>query len=106
MAPPHPGTFVREEILDELGLAVGEAAKVLDVRRAALSDLLNGQCSIVGVLDRESIRRKDGNFAEHAGVARLRDAATRERDRRQTGFPEWRFAMFSTTCYGKRIYDI
>jgi hypothetical protein len=32
-APPHPGAFVREEILDELGLSVSEAAKVLDVRR-------------------------------------------------------------------------
>ena len=38
MAPPHPGAFIREEILNELGLSVSEAAKVLDVRRATLSD--------------------------------------------------------------------
>ncbi len=32
IAPPHPGVFVREEILDELGLSVSDAARVLDVR--------------------------------------------------------------------------
>jgi antitoxin HigA-1 len=42
MAPPHPGAFFREEILDQLGLTVTEAAKVLGVRRATLSDLVNG----------------------------------------------------------------
>jgi len=46
MAPPHPGAFIREEILDELGLSVSEAAKVLDVRRAALSDLINGNAAL------------------------------------------------------------
>jgi hypothetical protein len=39
MAPPHPGAFIPDEILDELGLTVSEAAKALDVRRATLSDL-------------------------------------------------------------------
>jgi addiction module HigA family antidote len=46
MAPPHPGTFIREEILDELGLTVSEAAKVLDVRRATLCDLINGNAAV------------------------------------------------------------
>jgi addiction module HigA family antidote len=46
MAPPHPGTFIREEILDELGLSVSEAATVLDVRRATLSDLVNGKAAL------------------------------------------------------------
>ena len=32
MAPPHPGEFIRDEILDELGLSVSEAADVLGVR--------------------------------------------------------------------------
>ncbi len=45
MAPPHPGMFIREEIFDELGLSVSEAAKVLDVRRATLSDLINGNAA-------------------------------------------------------------
>ena len=46
MTPPHPGAFIREEILDELGLTVSEAAKVLDVRRATLSDLINGNAAL------------------------------------------------------------
>jgi antitoxin HigA-1 len=46
MAPPHPGAFVREEVLDELGLSVTEAAKALDVRRATLSDLINGNAAL------------------------------------------------------------
>ena len=46
IAPPHPGAFIREEILNELGLSVSEAAKVLDVRRATLSDLVNGNASL------------------------------------------------------------
>ena len=40
MKPPHPGSFVREEILDELGLSVTQAAEILGVRRATLSDLV------------------------------------------------------------------
>ena len=44
--PPHPGAFIRDEILDELGLTVSEAAKVLNVRRATLSDLINGNAAL------------------------------------------------------------
>ena len=46
MTPPHPGAFIREEILDELHLTVGEAADVLGVRRATLSDLLNANAAL------------------------------------------------------------
>ena len=46
MAPPHPGAFIREEILDELALTVSEAAKILRVRRATLSDLINQNASL------------------------------------------------------------
>ena len=42
MKPPHPGEFIRIEILDELGLSVTKAAEVLGVGRQALSDLVNG----------------------------------------------------------------
>ena len=41
MKPVHPGSFIRMEILDELGLSVSRAAEILDVRRATLSDLVN-----------------------------------------------------------------
>jgi antitoxin HigA-1 len=46
MRPPHPGVFVREEVLEELGLSVARAAEVLKVRRATLSDLLNGNAAL------------------------------------------------------------
>src|SRR5271154_4002551 len=46
MTPPHPGEFIRDEILDELGLSVSEAADVLGVRRATLSDLVNGKAAL------------------------------------------------------------
>ena len=46
MTPPHPGVFIREEILDELHLSISEAADVLGVRRATLSDLVNGNATL------------------------------------------------------------
>lgn len=46
MAPSHPGDFIRTEVLDELGLNVTKAAEILGVRRATLSDLLNGNASL------------------------------------------------------------
>jgi addiction module HigA family antidote len=46
MKPPHPGSFVREEILQELKLSVAQAAEILGVRRATLSDLVNGRASL------------------------------------------------------------
>jgi addiction module HigA family antidote len=41
MSPAHPGSFIRAEILDELGLSIAGAARILGVRRATLSDLVN-----------------------------------------------------------------
>jgi addiction module HigA family antidote len=46
MKPPHPGDFIRTEILDELHLSVARAADILGVRRATLSDLLHGKASL------------------------------------------------------------
>ncbi len=46
MKPSHPGAFIREEIIDELGLPVARAAEILGVRRATLSDLLNEKASL------------------------------------------------------------
>ncbi|MFN7921263.1 MAG: HigA family addiction module antitoxin [Bryobacteraceae bacterium] len=46
MTPPHPGAFIRDEILDELQLSIGQAAEVLGVRRATLSDLVNGRVTL------------------------------------------------------------
>jgi addiction module HigA family antidote len=46
MRPPHPGAFIREEVLDPLALSVAQAADVLGVRRATLSDLVNGKAAL------------------------------------------------------------
>ncbi len=46
MIPPHPGEFIRDEILGELGLSVSEAADVLGVRRATVSDLVNANAAL------------------------------------------------------------
>jgi addiction module HigA family antidote len=46
MKPPHPGDFIRTEILGELGLSIAKAAELLDVRRATLSDLINGKAAL------------------------------------------------------------
>lgn len=44
--PVHPGRFVRDVVLEPLGLSVTGAARVLGVTRVALSRFLNGQASL------------------------------------------------------------
>ncbi len=46
MTPSHPGDFIRAEVIDELGLNVTRAARILGVRRATLSALLNGNAAL------------------------------------------------------------
>ena len=46
MTPSHPGEFVRVEVVEEFGLSVTQAAGILGVRRATLSDLLNGNAAL------------------------------------------------------------
>jgi antitoxin HigA-1 len=46
MKPPHPGDFIKTEILDELQLSIARAATILGVRRATLSDLIHGKASL------------------------------------------------------------
>src|SRR6202166_4850080 len=46
--PPHPGDFIRTEIIEPTGLTVTAAAKVLRVSRPALSSLLNGRADLSG----------------------------------------------------------
>ncbi len=48
--PPHPGDFIRTEVLEPLGLSVAAAAKVLDVSRPTLSTLLNGHSDLSGAM--------------------------------------------------------
>ena len=46
--PPHPGGFIRTEIIEPAGLTVTDAAKALQVSRPALSSLLNGKADLSG----------------------------------------------------------
>jgi hypothetical protein len=70
MKPSHPGEFIREEILNELGLSVARAAEVLGVRRTTLSDLVNnGLVAGNGTAGRKGFRRQHGYPAAHAGMA-------------------------------------
>src|SRR5450755_784103 len=46
--PPHPGDFIRTEIIEPAGLSVTDAAKALQVSRPALSSLLNSKADLSG----------------------------------------------------------
>jgi antitoxin HigA-1 len=46
--PPHPGDFIRTEIIRPAGLSVTAAAEALKVSRPALSSLLNGKADLSG----------------------------------------------------------
>lgn len=46
MTPPTVGEFIREEILEGWGLTVEKAASALGVRRATLSDVVNGRAAL------------------------------------------------------------
>src|ERR1700727_791288 len=46
--PPHPGDFIRTEIIAPAGLSVTAAAVALQVSRPALSSLLNGKADLSG----------------------------------------------------------
>lgn len=44
--PPHPGSFIRSEIIEANGLNVTDGAEALGVTRPALSQLLNERVSL------------------------------------------------------------
>src|SRR6478735_3273239 len=46
--PPHPGDFIRTEIIEPAGLSVTAAAAALNVSRPALSSLLNSKADLSG----------------------------------------------------------
>lgn len=45
-SPAHPGSFVKSEVIEPLGLSVTEAAQALGITRAALSTFLNERASL------------------------------------------------------------
>lgn len=49
--PPHPGEILKEDVLPELGLTVGQFAAHLGVSRPHLSKVLNGRAGITAEMD-------------------------------------------------------
>jgi addiction module HigA family antidote len=43
MSAPHPGAYIRDEILEPNRLSIAAVAKLLRVRTATISDLLHGK---------------------------------------------------------------
>jgi len=46
LRPAHPGSFIKTEIIEPLGLSVTKAAEILGVTRPALSALLNEHAAL------------------------------------------------------------
>jgi antitoxin HigA-1 len=46
MIPPHPGVFLKEEIIESLKLTITTASKIPGATRLALPKLLNGRASL------------------------------------------------------------
>ena len=44
--PSHPGEVIKFGVIEPLDLSISKAAKILGVRRATLSALLNGKASL------------------------------------------------------------
>jgi addiction module HigA family antidote len=44
--PSHPGDVIYWGVLEPLDLSIGKAAEILGVRRATLSDLVNGKSAL------------------------------------------------------------
>ena len=62
--PPHPGTIVKEAIVDGLGLTITDAAAGLGVSRKQLSELVNERA---GISPEMALRLEKGlgSSAEH-----------------------------------------
>lgn len=43
---PHPGTTIRDQVIEPLGLSVSNAAEKLGMSRTAFSRVLNGKAAI------------------------------------------------------------
>jgi hypothetical protein len=70
MKPPHPGAFIREEILQPHGLNVSTGADVLGASCDALRSCEREDITITGngPADRERLRREHGHAFANAGV--------------------------------------
>ena len=67
--PPHPGAFIRTEILEPLKLTVTAGRhRARASSRVALSSLLNGQADLSGDM---ALRRREGLRGSHGALMRM-----------------------------------
>lgn len=81
-SPVHPGRFLRTEIIQAHDLSVTEAARILQVSRPTLSNLLNAKADLSGDMalrfekafgvDMETLMRMQSSF----DIAQTRSRAT------------------------------
>ena len=90
--PPHPGDFIRTEVIEAAGLTVTGAAIALGVSRPTLSSLLNGKAGLSGEMALR-IEKAFGVKHGYADAACRRSsydiAQTRKREGRR-----WAFGAF------------
>jgi addiction module HigA family antidote len=79
--PPHPGDLIRSEIIEALGLSISKAASLLKVRRATLSDLLNGKSALTPEM---ALRIEKAFGPEMDHLLRMQVAYDVDRMRRQS----------------------
>lgn len=90
--PVHPGGIIREEVIEPLGLTVTTAAEVLKVRRATLSDLLNGNSALTAEMA-VRIEQAFGPKADHLMDMQKNYSLAQARSRaRETGVVRYRIA--------------
>ncbi|MYL06486.1 MAG: HigA family addiction module antidote protein, partial [Gemmatimonadales bacterium] len=81
-SPPHPGEFVKTEIIEPRDLTVVEAAAALGVSRPALSAFLNGRSDLSGKM---ALRIEKAFGVEVEMLMRMQAAYDSARIRRHEG---------------------
>src|ERR1700694_3984038 len=92
--PPHPGDFIRTEIVQPAGLSVTAAAAALHVSRPALSNLLNGSADLSGDMalriEKAFGVKMDTLLRMQASYDIAQNAQARERNPRSENSPDSR----------------
>ena len=81
--PPHPGEFIRSEVIEPLGLSVTAAAEALGVSRPTLSTLLNGKSDLSGDMALR-IEKAFGPKMDHLMRMQLAYDLAKQRERENT----------------------
>jgi addiction module HigA family antidote len=80
--PPHPGEILKEDVIPELGLTVGDLAAHLGISRPHLSRILNGHSGISADMDlrlSEALGQTPGLWLKMQGAYDLWQAGRQRR---------------------------